>query len=521
MQKIILVTLKSTLLMKKIITLLILMCSLGVMAQEYTPLVREGVKWECVSEQIGWGDEKKVSYKIYFDGDSVKDDIRYKKCYIETESSKKIVALMREDINNKKVYIRYGSFPTEIRYNTPIIDGLDGVDADAEYLLYDFSEIGNSDVIKMASNTSGGYLAGAQIVKSTMLVGDKICNRSQVLDSDKKPLYSIVEGLGFIPEFSTTVSIGVAQNLYEGTMLDFLFYDSDTDGWTNFSYFNRLVADDGTVLYESPNTYTPLVREGVKWNCVLCYRNVWLPEENYDCKYHIEFKGDTIIDDKTYQKCYYIFEDSANYPNDIPRAFVREDVAAKKVYAMFNPEYKHDKVYQMIDIYNYYNELYSEVLLYDFSNILNPEQYWFNSISSESYSVKTIQVAENNCKMFTLKSQFDIPELDIDLLESVGFCKGNDNAHDKRGCGDLLAPFPSIWLGGYNSYPVFLNFEDAEGNIVYVAQEYNGIESVASTDKDAAEATRYDLYGRRLSQPAQGVNIVKMSDGTTRKEMVK
>ena len=34
--------------MKKIITLLILMCSLGVMAQEYTPLVREGVKWNCV-----------------------------------------------------------------------------------------------------------------------------------------------------------------------------------------------------------------------------------------------------------------------------------------------------------------------------------------------------------------------------------------------------------------------------------------------------------------------------------------
>ena len=175
----------------------------------------------------------------------------------------------------------------------------------------------------------------------------------------------------------------------------------------------------------------------------------------------------------------------------------------------------------IIDIYNYYNELYSEVLLYDFSNILNPGQYWFNSIGSESYSAKTIQVAESNCKMFTLKSPFDIPEIDIDLLESVGFCKGNNNGKTDKGCGDLLAPFPSICMCGYNFYPLFLNFEDAEGNIVYVAQEYNGIESVASTDKDAVEATRYDLYGRRLSQPAQGVNIVKMSDGTTRKEMVK
>ena len=499
--------------MKKIITLLILMCSLGVMAQEYTPLVREGVKWECVSEQIGWGDEKKVSYKIYFDGDSVKDDIRYKKCYIETESSKKIVALMREDINNKKVYIRYGSFPTEIRYNTPIIDGRDGVDADAEYLLYDFSEIGNSDVIKMASNTSGGYLAGVQIVKSTMLVGDKICNRSQVLDSDKKPLYSIVEGLGFIPEFSTTVSIGVAQNLYEGTMLDFLFYDSDTDGWTNFSYFNRLVADDGTVLYESPNTYTPLVREGVKWNCVLCYRNVWLPEKNYDCKYHIEFKGDTIIDDKTYQKCYYIFEDSANYPNDIPRAFVREDVATKQVYVLHNPEYSND---------NSANESNAtEVLLYDFGNITNASQTWafWPTHYNMYYTTELVEVGKEQCVMYKLSDNISTA-FDIDFIEGIGYSKGNNNGHDDRGCGDLLTPVPFISTSGYNKFPVFLNYEDFRGNIVYVAQEYNGIESVASTDNNATETTRYDLYGRRLSQPAQGVNIIKMSDGSVRKEMV-
>ena len=84
-----------------------------------------------------------------------------------------------------------------------------------------------------------------------------------------------------------------------------------------------------------------------------------------------------------------------------------------------------------------------------------------------------------------------------------------------------MAPFPSICLCGYNFYPLFLNFEDAEGNIVYVAQEYNGVEGVASTGKDAVEVCRYDLHGRRLSQPAQGVNIVKMSDGSVRKEVVK
>jgi|GEM_PF-2607532 len=699
--------------MKKIITLLILMCSLGVMAQEYIPLVREGVKWECVSEQIGWGDEKKVSYKIYFDGDSVKDDIRYKKCYIETESSKKIVALMREDINNKKVYIRYGSFPTEIRYNTPIIDGLDGVDADAEYLLYDFSEIGNSDVIKMASNTSGGYLAGAQIVKSTMLVGDKICNRSQVLDSDKKPLYSIVEGLGFIPEFSTTVSIGVAQNLYEGTMLDFLFYDSDTDGWTNFSYFNRLVADDGTVLYESPNTYTPLVREGVKWNC---FRKdeIGKWDQTYDIEhYHIEIQKDTIFDDVSYKKCYYVFE-SPRLSDNAPFAYLREDVVNKKVFARSNqydtygkefllydfadisnpnqewvislntynqtklesfsytcseieidsqihkmhtftdgdgesldiiegiglarPYFKEggdllhnhpkittcsgcgdkfyeflnfenekgEKVYESPDAYNcllreglkwkgvlitrddksgvevekpYYIEIkgdsivdwmrykkcfyimedggdsnniprallredierhkvfaifnsehsnaqlpthyigqdkkYSdEVVIYDFSNIDYPEQNWMSFLNesffiSVNQETSTIKVDGTSRGVNTFKNVAD-GVLQLKFIEGIGL------AYSQWG-GDLLYPVQPR----STTYTKFCYLEDANGEIIYVAQEYNSIEGVTSDKDNATETARYDLYGRRLNRPTQGVNIIKMSDGTTRKEMVK
>jgi len=260
--------------------------------------------------------------------------------------------------------------------------------------------------------------------------------------------------------------------------------------------------------------YTPLVREGVKWNCVLCYRNVWLPEKNYDCKYHIEFKGDTIIDDKTYQKCYYIFEDSANYPNDIPRAFVREDVATKQVYVLHNPEYSND---------NSANESNAtEVLLYDFGNITNASQTWafWPTHYNMYYTTELVEVGKEQCVMYKLSDNISTA-FDIDFIEGIGYSKGNNNGHDDRGCGDLLTPVPFISTSGYNTFPLFLNFEDAEGNIVYVAQEYNGIESVASTDNNATESTRYDLYGRRLSQPAQGVNIVKMSDGTTRKEMVK
>ncbi len=496
--------------MKKIITLLLVMCSLSVIAQEYTPLVREGVKWECVSEQIGWGDEKKVPYKIYFDGDSVKGDLTYKKCYIETESSKKIVALMREDVNSKKVYIRYGTFPADIRYNTPIIDGLGGVDADAEYLLYDFSEIGNSDAIKMASEESGGYLAGAQIVKSTMLVGDKKCNRSQVLDSDKKPLYSIVEGLGFIPEFSTTVSIGVAQNLYEGTMLDFLFYDSDTDGWTNFSYFNRLVSDDGTVLYESPNAYTPLVREGVKWECalkVIDYKEDGGYEESI-YPYSIELNGSTKIDSLYYTNCYYVFEDENIATSDIPRAFLREDVAERKVYARFNPDYHYNGIEepQFVGMDHSGN---GEVLLYDFANMTNPEQSW--NLYFENATVETYRLELGGKRL--VKHDLDC----LQFIESIGFA-GSDFGDNPY--GDLLAPMEQYMPCICDmSYSMFYRFID-NGTVVYEnpLTKIDGVEKDADT---AVETARYDIYGRRLSRPVQGINIIKMSDGTTRKVFTK
>jgi uncharacterized protein YjdB len=47
-----------------------------------------------------------------------------------------------------------------------------------------------------------------------------------------------------------------------------------------------------------------------------------------------------------------------------------------------------------------------------------------------------------------------------------------------------------------------------------------GIDGVEA-DKATIEVARYDLYGRKLCQPARGVNIIKMSDGSIRKEMVK
>lgn len=42
-----------------------------------------------------------------------------------------------------------------------------------------------------------------------------------------------------------------------------------------------------------------------------------------------------------------------------------------------------------------------------------------------------------------------------------------------------------------------------------------------AVDNEAVEVARFDINGRLLSDPVRGVNIVKMSDGTTRKEIVR
>jgi hypothetical protein len=51
--------------------------------------------------------------------------------------------------------------------------------------------------------------------------------------------------------------------------------------------------------------------------------------------------------------------------------------------------------------------------------------------------------------------------------------------------------------------------------------ELSGIEDIMVNESGVVEVERYDINGRLLSKPAPGINIIKMSDGTTRKEWVK
>ena len=66
----------------------------------------------------------------------------------------------------------------------------------------------------------------------------------------------------------------------------------------------------------------------------------------------------------------------------------------------------------------------------------------------------------------------------------------------------------------YESTPAWNKFT----NIVEGIE--NAVKSV-ETDAKAEETERYNVSGQRISSPQKGLNIVKMSDGTTRKIMCK
>lgn len=93
-----------------------------------------------------------------------------------------------------------------------------------------------------------------------------------------------------------------------------------------------------------------------------------------------------------------------------------------------------------------------------------------------------------------------------------------------------LAPPTPEGIGIYSDYYPYLGIlPDAHWIEIdmydYPYCEFNpnpdGIEQIGSNASIPVEVARYDINGRLLNQPKQGVNIVRYSDGSVKKEMVK
>ena len=76
-----------------------------------------------------------------------------------------------------------------------------------------------------------------------------------------------------------------------------------------------------------------------------------------------------------------------------------------------------------------------------------------------------------------------------------------------------LLVVPDESLNSYKSANCWSNFKNIKG--------IAGIEGVTVDAAEAEEIGRYDIHGHLLSEPTRGINIIKMNDGSTRKEYVK
>ena len=207
----------------------LLLGGMAAQAADYQPLVREGVRWHYNRVYGDWPMEEKCV--MFFEGDSIVNDVVYKKCIeLQANGNRRVAALMREQ--DKIVYSIGGSSSVEMR------DG----PYNGEHILYDFQTPANMFL--------PNYFE-LELIQSTVDVAGTACN-CYSYDCFNK----MIEGIGLDGS---------------GTLTDHFLevLTSDHYQYTGLSY----VEQGGKIIYkggayEEPSTYQPLVREGVVWHYV-------------------------------------------------------------------------------------------------------------------------------------------------------------------------------------------------------------------------------------------------------------
>ena len=414
--------------MKKIITTLMsLIMSTGLLsAHDYYPLVREGVEWECTATYLNYGESKEFDYSIKIIGDSVVDGVSYKKCYYlfandAFSCNNHAVALLREDVVNQKVYMR-------LTEKAALCDPFISFSVETEQpemLLYDFGNINNNEQYWIGWDPEE---LQAEVIMSNGILLNNYENY-------------IIEGIGCIEEPRDPFTIG----------------GGEISGYPKYHLrVNRYIDENGNVMYD--RNYHRLVREGVRWHCRMDVVSAITETESYP--YTIEIKGDTIINDVIYKKCYYTFQNESVATNDIPRAFLREDIGEKKVYALYNYDYTTTLPFYPL---GGYFESFTEGLLYDFNDLANTNQGWHEFMRNGEGGITTETITLNSKEYVktTVNNMYV-------FIEGIGFVEFKDLNHE----GDFLYPSMPRLASAFSpeALPIFCSFEDETGKVIYTSE---------------------------------------------------
>lgn len=265
---------------------------------------------------------------------------------------------------------------------------------------------------------------------------------------------------------------------------------------------------------EAEYEYVPIVREGVEWGYV--YSHSFPPGVEY---YRLQLKGDTVINDKTYKRCYAYQTATLDTATAALHGFLREE--DKRVYFMPNPDEGYDYIWcigkeQYQDIYG--ND---ERMIYDFN--LNVGDT-FSSVMPVTITEVTLVEVDGKMRKY-FHDQYNGT---YSFLEGAGVVGSY---------GTLAYPFIAQPTNGTDLH---FNFERnvADGRIVYKSEEFDDRdptcagESVAATMQSPAititvagktvtvaadgsiMATIHDINGRTVAtaQSADGNLTVDMDD---------
>jgi len=447
----------------------LLLGGIAAQAADYQPLVREGVRWHYNRVYGDWPMEEECV--MFFEGDSIVNDVVYKKCIeLQANGNRRVAALMREQ--DKIVYSIGGSSSVEMR------DG----PYNGEHILYDFQTPANMFL--------PNYFE-LELIQSTVNVAGTACN-CYSYDCFNK----MIEGIGL--DGSGTLTDHILEVL-----------TSDHYQYTGLSY----VEQGGKIIYkggayEGPSTYQPLVREGVVWEYMYLNNDMTCAVERF------QILGDTVITihdslpPYNFKKCYRYFGEHFDPDNLSPIAYMEE--WGRTVSVITPPIAQHRSDEFVSD----FGGTYSLPSYWGYEKTGEREIYWFENADgylqhvNELYGCDYFSANDSVLSFVAVGDQmnrcFDITGIDIvggKWIEGVGI----DGLHT----GNLIAPLaPS----GETGTQGLIRLADLDGNTLYKGayyDTYNSIDRVADDASAAADPRWYDLLGHPFdSRPTQpGVYI--------------
>ena len=387
--------------------LAMLLGGIAAQAQEadYQPLVREGVVWHYADVSEVYPNEDNCI--MFFDGDSIINNVVYKKCIeVSASGSRRVAALMREQ--DKIVYSIGGSTPAETRVG--VYDG--------EIVLYDFANPAN---MFLAEDVELNF------TQSTVVIDGVPCQSYTSYNN------TIVEGIGL--DGSGTL-----------TDLEFGIRTSTYYQYTGLTYVEK----DGKVIYRGSayeDSYQPLVREGVRWKCAETRHRYDEPIMSTSY-YWYEFKGDTIINGRNYFKLFRTTQDGhTEIPCDsqYPLAYMRND--GHRVMASGVKEYDENAEF-LFNVFDILRQEGDEYVLYDFDNPSDAYTIDYPFMPADSVLIGDCPFAQ---VAWTLGSN------DV-LCAGVGWdlCEGDPFV--------LMVP---IATSPYHNEYGFVGLYDLDGNVLY------------------------------------------------------